>query len=202
MIITSPAAPGLVRVTFGMRYGVGSHDISVVGDFNGWSRTVNPMTCTGYGVYSAEMTIPTDRRYRFRYLVDNLHWQIEWAAKGHVLMKSVGTTRCSTSRKRKNGPCRRDRGGSRRRRRPCGRFDAASVAAGVGRPSEAAAGQASPTMATVGEVPITGHPTGRIDEVDQPGRRTAFERAFPTRRCQPAGVALPCSDGLLTIRAP
>jgi RimJ/RimL family protein N-acetyltransferase len=60
----------------------------------------------------------------------------------------------------------------------------------------------SPTMANVGEVPITAHPTGRIGEVDQPGRRTAFERAFPTRRCQGADVALPCSDGLLTIRAP
>ena len=84
MIITSPAAPGLVRVMFRMRYGVGSHDISVVGDFNAWSRTANPMTCTGYGVYSAEMTVPSDRRYRFRYLVDNLHWQIEWAAKGHA----------------------------------------------------------------------------------------------------------------------
>ena len=84
MITTSPAGPGLARVTFGLRYGVGSHDIAVVGDFNVWSRTANPMTCKGYGVYSAEMTIPTDRRYRFRYLVDDLHWQIEWAAKGHA----------------------------------------------------------------------------------------------------------------------
>ena len=41
MIITNPAAPGLARVTFGMRYGVGSHDISIVGDFNAWSRTAN-----------------------------------------------------------------------------------------------------------------------------------------------------------------
>lgn len=29
-----------------------------------------------------------------------------------------------------------------------------------------------------------------------------FERASPTRRCQPAGVALPCSDGVITIRVP
>ena len=67
-----------------MRYGVESHEIFVVGDFNAWSRTANPMTNKGYGVYAAEMTIPTGRRYRFRYLVDNLHWQIEWAARGHA----------------------------------------------------------------------------------------------------------------------
>ena len=83
MIVTHPVGPGTARVTFSLRYGVGPHDICVVGDFNGWSRTAHPMTADGYGMYMAEVLVPTGRVYRFRYLVDGLHWQIDWAAKAH-----------------------------------------------------------------------------------------------------------------------
>ena len=84
MIGTSPADPGTLSVTFTLRYGAGSHDISLVGDFNGWSRTANPMASNGYGMYSAELVVSTGRVYRFRYLIDGVHWQIDWGAKRHA----------------------------------------------------------------------------------------------------------------------
>ncbi len=37
------------------------------------------MTFDGYA-YVAEIIIATGRTYRFRYLVDNERWQIDWAA--------------------------------------------------------------------------------------------------------------------------
>ena len=79
MIATSPQGPDTVRATFRLRCGVGYHEVCVVGEFNDWSRTANPMTFDGYA-YVAEIIIATGRTYRFRYLVDNERWQIDWAA--------------------------------------------------------------------------------------------------------------------------
>jgi 1,4-alpha-glucan branching enzyme len=71
--------PDMVRATFRLRCGAGRHEVCVVGDFNDWSRTANPMTFDGYG-YVAEIVIPTGCAYRFRYLIDGERWLIDWAA--------------------------------------------------------------------------------------------------------------------------
>jgi 1,4-alpha-glucan branching enzyme len=79
VIATSRQGPDTVRVTFRLRCGVGRHDVCVVGEFNDWSRTANPMTFDGYA-YVAKIIIPTGCVYRFRYLIDDERWQIDWAA--------------------------------------------------------------------------------------------------------------------------
>ena len=83
MITTSPEGPDTVRATFCLRYGVGVHDIHVAGEFNDWSPTANPMAFNGYG-YVAEITIANGRAYRFRYLIDGVRWQNDWAAHGYA----------------------------------------------------------------------------------------------------------------------
>jgi hypothetical protein len=83
MIATSPQGPDTVRAEFRLRCGVGRHEVCVVGEFNDWSRTANPMTFDGYA-YVAEIIIATGRTYRFRYLIDNERWQIDWAADSHA----------------------------------------------------------------------------------------------------------------------
>jgi hypothetical protein len=83
MIVTSPAGPGRVRATFRLQLVVDCHEICLVGDFNDWSPTANPMTFNGHG-YAAEIVIPPGRRYRFRYLIDNERWHNDWAADSYA----------------------------------------------------------------------------------------------------------------------
>ena len=79
MIIIVPEGTDEVRATFRLRCGVARHEVCVVGEFNDWSPTANPMTFDGY-CYVAEINIPTGHAYRFRYLIDNTRWMIDWAA--------------------------------------------------------------------------------------------------------------------------
>ena len=81
MIIIVPEGPDTVRATFRVRCGVGRHEVCVVGEFNDWSPTANPMTFDGY-CYIAEIVIPTGQTYRFRYLIDNDRWMIDWERTG------------------------------------------------------------------------------------------------------------------------
>jgi hypothetical protein len=79
MIIIMPEGPANVHATFRLRCGASRHEVCVVGDFNDWSPTANPMTFDGY-CYVAEVGIPTGRAYRFRYLIDDERWMIDWGA--------------------------------------------------------------------------------------------------------------------------
>ena len=79
MITVIPQGQDTVRATFRLRCGVGHHDVRVVGEFNDWSLTANPMTFDGY-CYAAEIVMPTGRTYRFRYVIDQHRWMIDWAA--------------------------------------------------------------------------------------------------------------------------
>ena len=79
MIIIVPEGPHTVRATFRVRCGVSRHEVCVVGEFNDWSPTANPMTFDGY-CYVAEIIVPTGQAYRFRYLIDNDRSMIDWGA--------------------------------------------------------------------------------------------------------------------------
>ena len=75
-MIRAPARP---CATFRLEYGVAGHEVHVVGELNGWSRTANPMEFDGRG-YVAELIVMGGRTYRFRYLIDGERWQNDWAA--------------------------------------------------------------------------------------------------------------------------
>lgn len=83
MIETSTDGFGKVRATFRLEYGVGEHEVTVVGEFNDWSRTATPMHFDGRG-YAAELVLECGRAYRFRYLIDSERWQNDWAADSYT----------------------------------------------------------------------------------------------------------------------
>ena len=58
--------------------------VSVVGDFNNWSITETPLKKLKNGDFKATMTLPCDREYRFRYLIDADHWENDWCADKYV----------------------------------------------------------------------------------------------------------------------
>jgi 1,4-alpha-glucan branching enzyme len=75
--------PGLAVVTFRLSAEVKAESVSVVGEFNGWSRTAMLMRVTPDG-FEATATIPYGKAYRFRYLIDGHRWENDWAADSYV----------------------------------------------------------------------------------------------------------------------
>lgn len=73
----------LVTITFRVPTGCGAREACVVGEFNGWSTTANPMQQDGEG-FVATISLPRGRRYRFRYLLDGQRWENDWAAHAYV----------------------------------------------------------------------------------------------------------------------
>ena len=56
---------------------------SVVGDFNDWSVTANPMVRNETGVETQILLMP-GRTYRFRYLLDGQRWENDWDVDAYV----------------------------------------------------------------------------------------------------------------------
>jgi 1,4-alpha-glucan branching enzyme len=68
MIKRSPLGYDEVRVTFAVPTTVGQ--VSVVGDFNGWSPEATPLKARSNGTRSAAVVLPIGQIYRFRYLAE------------------------------------------------------------------------------------------------------------------------------------
>jgi len=47
----------------------------VVGEFNGWSTSQNPMKRLKNGGFTATIDLEKGRAYQFRYLLGNQHWE-------------------------------------------------------------------------------------------------------------------------------
>lgn len=62
----------------------GGQDIRVVGEFNDWSWENGLVMKKGKTEYTATLELPTGRNYEFRYLIDNSHWENDWAADAYV----------------------------------------------------------------------------------------------------------------------
>jgi len=54
--------------------------VSVMGEFNNWSRDATPMTRQKNGSFSVSLDLDTGRSYRFRYLIDGWKFENDWAA--------------------------------------------------------------------------------------------------------------------------
>jgi 1,4-alpha-glucan branching enzyme len=74
---------GEILVTFRLPHAATSGEVSVVGEFNDWSPTANPMHRDGEG-FVAHITLKPGRVYRFRYLIDGQRWENDWAADAYV----------------------------------------------------------------------------------------------------------------------
>jgi 1,4-alpha-glucan branching enzyme len=67
------------RVTFQLPVEVRAETAYLCGEFNGWSRTSHPMMRRKNGSFTLTVTLPPGE-YRFRYLLDGLRWENDWAA--------------------------------------------------------------------------------------------------------------------------
>ncbi len=62
----------------------GGSKVKVLGEFNDWKPENGiPMKATKGG-YSAVLELETGRDYEFRYLIDDLKWENDWAADNYV----------------------------------------------------------------------------------------------------------------------
>lgn len=56
----------------------------VVGEFNDWSTSANPMKRLKNGGFSTTVDLETGRSYQFRYLMGSSHWENDPDADGHL----------------------------------------------------------------------------------------------------------------------
>ncbi len=80
MLTKRKLGKGKVRVTFSMPPLEGVKQLNLVGDFNNWSITQNPMQPEPGGGWSTAVTLEAGKLYAFRYLADGQQWHNDWAA--------------------------------------------------------------------------------------------------------------------------
>ena len=63
----------------------GSKKVSVVGDFNNWDSSANPMKkYKNSGECKTSLTLEKGKEYQFRYLIDGDKYENDWAADKYV----------------------------------------------------------------------------------------------------------------------
>ncbi|UCF87485.1 MAG: isoamylase early set domain-containing protein, partial [Nitrospiraceae bacterium] len=74
------------RVTFKLprEAAPGNHTVTIVGDFNNWSADETPMKKLKSGDYQIVLKLPSNREYRFRYLIDSKRWENDWCADKYI----------------------------------------------------------------------------------------------------------------------
>jgi 1,4-alpha-glucan branching enzyme len=83
MLDTQPGDNGRVVVTFRLPHAAADAKVCVVGEFNDWSETADPMEHDGEG-FVAHISLAPGRTYRFRYLLDGVRWENDWEADAYV----------------------------------------------------------------------------------------------------------------------
>jgi len=72
---------GYAKVIFTLPPSIWAETVHLVGEFNNWSKTANPMTWDRSSeVWSIALDLPAGREYRFRYLVNGTQWHNDWDA--------------------------------------------------------------------------------------------------------------------------
>ncbi|MEW5734733.1 MAG: isoamylase early set domain-containing protein [Thermodesulfobacteriota bacterium] len=62
----------------------GASSVCVVGDWNDWDLSANPMKKNRDGSFSARVTLPTGNEFQFRYVLDGQSWVNDWEADRYV----------------------------------------------------------------------------------------------------------------------
>lgn len=76
----------LCKVTFRIpkEDGHRARKIHVVGEFNQWDPGATPMKSYKNGSFSATLDLDLNRKYQFRYLVDDVDWQNDQEADTYL----------------------------------------------------------------------------------------------------------------------
>lgn len=71
------------QVTFTLPHHVSAERAHLLGEFNDWDPTINPMKRLKNGNFSVTVTLAPGY-YRFRYLLDGERWENDWEADGYM----------------------------------------------------------------------------------------------------------------------
>ena len=75
---------GRFDVTFDLPAELDIEQAAVVGEFNDWSESADPMTKGGDGRWSATVSLEPSRSFRFRYHLGEDRWENDWNADSYV----------------------------------------------------------------------------------------------------------------------
>ena len=73
-----------VMVTFRIPTRCGAASVAVLGEFNDWAPDAHTMTREGDD-FVATIHLRPGRAYRFRYLLDGVRWENDWAADSYAV---------------------------------------------------------------------------------------------------------------------
>lgn len=62
----------------------GARYASVVGDFNNWSISANPMKKLKNGEFTLTLDLSSGTEYKFRYMINGKYWENDWNADKYV----------------------------------------------------------------------------------------------------------------------
>lgn len=72
-------------------------NVAVVGDFNNWDSTANPMKKQKSGVFASTLNLEIDTAYQFRYVLDGKEWMNDEMADAYVPSPISYDTNCVLS---------------------------------------------------------------------------------------------------------
>ena len=67
----------------------GATKVQLLGDFNNWDKSVEPMTALKSNDFTATLELETGKEYQFRYLIDGSTWKNDSQAD-HFAANSFG----------------------------------------------------------------------------------------------------------------
>lgn len=72
------------RVWFYLPSEVNAETAALVGDFNNWDESADPMKEKKDGTFYTAVTLEKGQSYQFRYLLDGERWENDWEADDYV----------------------------------------------------------------------------------------------------------------------
>ncbi len=72
------------KVTFTFPASLEAEAVTLVGVFNDWSETDQPMKRQKDGSFALTLELETGKSYEFRYLVNGTEWHNDWEADAYV----------------------------------------------------------------------------------------------------------------------
>ena len=79
-----PSTPVLlVPIKFGLP-AIEAQSVALCGEFNDWAPDANFLDRDADGSWSVSVDLEPGRSYRYRYLIDGLHWENDWSPDGYV----------------------------------------------------------------------------------------------------------------------
>ena len=85
MITRRPGTtPDMVQVEFSIPVGLWATRVTLVGDFNGWSRSAHPLVHSLHNGWRITLELERGHAYQYRYLLEDREWCNDSNADGYA----------------------------------------------------------------------------------------------------------------------